>query len=165
MFDFWLKIFMGDRGLVQGVGLVHGVNTRTLKCQTISARSADASEALAALLASITKYYSNVTCFFLDCRKDTNSNTIVEVESTIASEDGEKTVKVNVQRQKTEEHLVCLTYPGGQYADHLTLPDGTGLTSAKLTWDLLKRLDMLETLRILLSDGCGVVSFNSLKST
>ena len=124
-----------------------------------------AKRALAALLASITKYYSNVTCFFLDCRKDTNSNTIVEVESTIASEDGEKTVKVNVQRQKTEEHLVCLTYPGGQYADHLTLPDGTGLTSAKLTWDLLKRLDMLETLRILLSDGCGVVSFNSLKST
>ena len=45
MFDFWLKIFMGDRGLVQGVGMVHGVNTRTLKCQTISARSTDASEA------------------------------------------------------------------------------------------------------------------------
>ena len=70
-----------------------------------------------------------------------------------------------MQAKLAKEHLVCLTYPGGQYADHLTLPDGTGLTSAKLTWDLLKRLDMLETLRILLSDGCGVVSFNSLKST
>ena len=95
----------------------------------------------------------------MELRKDHDSNTIIEVESTIASEDGEKTVKVNIQRKTTEEHLVCLTYPGGQYADHLTLPDGTGLASAKLVWDLLVRLDMIESLRIILSDGCGVVSF------
>ena len=136
-------------GLLRDVGLVTGVDLSNV-VDKYKIRRARKKRQKEKKRKRFLETNSNITCLGFDGKRDKNTRVLTEEDIN-----GNRIIK---QGTVTEEHIVFVDQPSGQYLDHIVVEagHGTGKDLAIAIADMIREYDSVESIVCICSDGTAV---------